>query len=434
MDFRTKDGIPFGGELKTSAYCLDPNVIFLNHGSYGAVPKDVQAEQTRLRDDLERYPDKWFRITNSQLWRNSLQTICSFLGAEVENTVFVENTTTGVDSVVKSIQFQPGDAILISNVTYNAMKNMGTFSTPKDVTVIYVELQHPIEDKEYILEKYREVLENHTNIRAAIIDHITSPTSIVLPVEELVKMLKEFGVLSIIDGAHAPGQIDLSIADIGADFYAGNLHKWLFTPRGCAILWIHPKHQTVIRPGITSHFHGHKLHYDFCVRGTRDNTPYHTVGAALGYLERLGGLGTVHNYTERLLDEGCAYLCKVLGTETYPLPPSLRAPSMRLLRIPHIEGYSRDPQGAGSLETELSTNYNIQTCMTFINGFTWIRLSVHVYNTIADFHKLGEALNNIMTSGKADRVRDEEYGCPLLHWDLTPLTSIGNEKTVEKLS
>ncbi|ELT95331.1 hypothetical protein CAPTEDRAFT_211578 [Capitella teleta] len=219
-----------------------------------------------------------------------------------------------------------------------------------------------------------------------------------MPVKEISLLCHQNGVTVVVDGAHAPG----------------NLHKWMFTPRGCALLWVSPALRPLVKPCVISHFHGVSLHFDHCIRGTRDDTPYHCVGEALDFIEgTLGGLGEIQTFVAALLDKSMDNLLQSWNTTTLQMDSDLQAPFMRLIKIP-------DPKGASYIEAYLYLEHRIRILCMFVEGDLFLRLSASVYTDESDFEALNQAVLTMMQLSEVPEY-DPGYDLPIMHWDLRPL-------------
>jgi len=217
-------------------FLLDPDVTFLNHGSYGACPEPVFARYQELQRELERNPVEFLARRFDELTAAARAALATFVGARAEDLVFVPNATAGLNAVIRSLRLEPGDEVLTTRHEYGAVTRTWEFAGAK---LVYAEP-----------EELAVAIGPRT--RAVSVSHITSPTALVLPVEEICAAAREAGVLSIVDGAHVPGQLPLDLARLGADVYAGNCHKWLCAPKGSAFLWARPEHQGWIDPLVVS--------------------------------------------------------------------------------------------------------------------------------------------------------------------------------------
>lgn len=298
----------FGKEIRKEFY-LNEEFAFINHGSFGAVPRSVYEARLERMKELESNPDDWFKYMFQPLMKSGLESIAKLIGSSTpENVVFVENATMGVTVALRSLDLQPNDGLLISCLSYQSIQVTAHRVSHKEKLIKrhVLSLDPPYNDKSEVVERYRDYLSSHPEIRVAIIDHITSPSTLVLPVKDIVKICHQFGVAVIIDGAHAPGQIEINVEDIGAEYYtgeshftiimitffsqSGNLHKWLYCPRGCAFLHVRSDQRDRTVPLLASSNYDAGFPDEFLTQGTRDNTSMTVVPQAMSFFERLGGM------------------------------------------------------------------------------------------------------------------------------------------------
>jgi isopenicillin-N epimerase len=275
-----------------SPWLLEPDISFLNHGSFGACPEPVLEAQRAWRDRMEREPARFLDRELEGHLDQARAEVAAFLGADPDGLAFVANATTGVSTVLGSIRFKPGDELLASDHEYNATLNALRGAAERDgATVVIVRVPFPIHDPAQVVEAYLDAVTPRT--RFALVSHVTSPTALVLPVAALVRELDRRGIDTLVDGAHAPGMIPVDLEALGAAYWTGNAHKWLCAPKGSAVLSVRADVRPSIRPLVTSHGgedeqrdrSRYRLAFDWT--GTADPTPWLSVPAAIRYV---GGL------------------------------------------------------------------------------------------------------------------------------------------------
>lgn len=386
----------FGAAMKKECFHFEERVTFLNHGSYGAIPIKIRDRQKQLHDELNDNPDLFYRQTEYQLYTQARDAAARFVGADPENLVFVQNATTGVNSVLKALPWRDGDEILTTVHTYravaNACRKVAEFSTGGHIHQF--DIRFPIKDEQQVVESMTSHLDKHPKIRLVVLDHITSPTALVFPLREMIAECRKRGVLVFIDGAHAPGQVEINLEELQPDFYTGNFHKWVFTPRGCAILWIAKQHHDWCTPLVTSHMYKKGVQLEYFMQGTRDNIPYFLVPEALKFFSEIGGMEKIHQYTKALLDNVTSMISDKLGTPKPEIPKSMEAPYMRLVLLPEYEGYPAGThEGAERLILDLMRKHRINTAVCPAQDQLYLRLSATVYNQLSDYEKIAEVLN-----------------------------------------
>ncbi len=232
-------------------FLLDPEVIFLNHGSFGATPRPVFESYQNWQRRLEAQPVKFLGRDAASLLAKSRASLARYLGTQADQLVYVTNATTGLNIVARSLALKPGDEVLTSDHEYGALDRTWKFLS-KQLGFKYINqtIPLPLTSPAKFVEDFWAGVTPQT--RVIFLSHITSPTAVIFPVEEICQRARQMGILTIIDGAHAPGQIPLALDQLGADFYSGNLHKWLCAPKGSAFLYARPEVQHLIQPLIVS--------------------------------------------------------------------------------------------------------------------------------------------------------------------------------------
>lgn len=273
-------------------WLLDPSVAFLNHGSFGACPRAVLDRQQALRERMERDPVTFFSIDYDGLLAESIAASAAFVGADPAGYAFVPNATTGVNALLRSLPLEEGDEVLATDHEYEACAlTLEAVAAERGATVRTVRIPPPVEDPASITEAVLEGVTPAT--RYALVDHVTSATALILPIEEIVTGLAERGVATIVDGAHAPGMVPVDVESIGCTAYAGNWHKWVCAPKGAGFVWVAEEWRDRVRPLVVSHGAGHpkegqtpfRARFDWT--GTDDPTAYLTVPFAI---EAIGGM------------------------------------------------------------------------------------------------------------------------------------------------
>jgi isopenicillin-N epimerase len=346
-------------------FLLDPEVAYFNHGGYGACPIEVFEEYQRRQLALEREPTAFFTRVFEDATYEARAALATFVGARTEDLVFAANATSALNAVIRSLRIRPNEEILTTKHEYGAvLRTLGFIRA----NVVLVEPD--------------ELIANiGIRTRAVVVSHITSPTALVLPVEDVCEAARKAGVLSIVDGAHAPGHLELDVEAVGADVYAGNCHKWLCAPKGCGFLWARPEHQDWIEPLVISW--GYHDAAGFGERhgwqGTRDPAACLAVPKAI---ELHAGFDPAH--ARALADEAEKALA------TYGLRPlrGARAPFMRALTI-----RTGDPDTLGR---RLYDEHRVEVPVYDWEGTALLRLSVGPYNDEADLERLVDAVRAVL--------------------------------------
>jgi isopenicillin-N epimerase len=380
---------------------LDPDILFLNHGSFGACPIPVLQAQLRVLERLERNPVGFLAREFEPRLDEARAALAEFVGAPAENLVFVPNATTGVNTVLRSVALDPGDEILVTSHEYNACRNALDFVAERTgVRVVTIPIPFPIAGPEPVV---RAVLERVTpRTRLLLIDHVTSPTALILPVEPLVRELNARGIDTLVDGAHGPGMLPLQLQALGAAYYTGNCHKWLCAPKGAGFLYARPDRQAGLRPLVISHganatrLDRSRFHLEFDWTGTQDPAPYLCVSVAIRVLGSLlpGGWEELRARNHALAVEGRRILCEAL--EIAPPCPEEMLGSMAALPLETGET-AAPPDGVPAddpLERALFDRHRI-----VVPVFRWpdppariVRISAQVYNRAEQYQMLARAL------------------------------------------
>ena len=359
---------------------LDPDFLTVNHGSFGATPLCVSAAQDAIREEMEAQPTRFMASLPGRL-RATADRLGAFLGAEGKDIAFVDNATTGCNAVLRSIALSQGDEILVLGHVYNAVRNTVRFVTERaGARMAVAEIPFPGTTDDAVVAAVTEALTART--RMAVIDHIASGSALILPVARIAAVCHAAGVAVLVDGAHAPGQIDLDVPATGADWYTGNCHKWLCAPKGSAFLWTRPDRQAALHPVTISHGLDQGYLQEFDWTGTRDPSAVLSIPAALDFHERLGG-AALRARNAALAAEGAALVAQRLNTEAV-------APggAMALVRIP----WGGDALALRTLLLAAGTDTPVHA----IEGANWLRLSAFAYNDLDDYARLADLVARIL--------------------------------------
>lgn len=271
-------------------FLLRPGTVYLNNGSFGACPLPIFQAWQRFQFDLECHPGAFLSQCYNKLLPEARERLGAYLGADMDELVFVINATMGVNIVARSFDLQPGDEVLTTDQEYGNLNQMWEYLCAKrKARYVHRTVKLPIQSKEEVIEAIWSGVTDRTKV--LYLSHITSPTAITLPIKELCALARERGIVSLIDGAHAPGQMDLNMHDLGCDFYTGNCHKWMLTPKGSAFLYARREMHKVVEPLVVSG--GWRSFEDRATfideqqyNGTRDVSAFLAVPTALDFMER----------------------------------------------------------------------------------------------------------------------------------------------------
>jgi isopenicillin-N epimerase len=377
-------------------FLLDPDIIFLNHGSFGACPRPVFEAYQAWQLRLERQPVLFLGREFPELDRQARQSLSAYLGANADDLVYVPNATHGVNIVARSLHLEPGDEILTSDHEYGACDNTWRFLCQKSrARYLHQPIPLPVRSAEEIVEIFWQGVTPRT--RLIFLSHLTSSTALRLPIEAICARAREVGILTLIDGAHAPGQINLGLPATGADFYTGNLHKWMMAPKGAAFLHARPEVQTLVEPLVVSWGYsatpettcGSAFVDQLTWTGTRDPAAALSVPAAIEFMQ--------HHHWEEVRQACHDLLRPVIERLTahfglvsfYPDPPQGFFYQMGAVPLP-------DKTDVRSLKTRLYEEFRVEVPLIEWNGRKLMRISVQGYNTQADLDRLVQAVEALV--------------------------------------
>jgi isopenicillin-N epimerase len=271
-------------------FLLDPDLVFLNHGSFGAVPRMVMEHYQHLQREMERNPVAWLGRRADELMADARGRLAAFVGARADDVVFFPNPTTAINMVVGNLRLQPGEQVVTTDHEYGAMdRTWRKYCAQTGAEYVRVPIPLPVTTAADFVERVWAAVTPAT--RVLFLSHLTSATALVFPVEELCRRARAAGILAIVDGAHVPAHLPLDLSTLECDIYTGALHKWLCAPKGCSFLYARPEVQEWLLPLVVSwgwesdHPSGSTFidHHEW--QGTRDLSPFLAVGAAIDFVE-----------------------------------------------------------------------------------------------------------------------------------------------------
>lgn len=385
-------------------WLLDPNVVFLNHGSFGACPRVVLEACEAWRIRFEREPVHFVMHELEPALDVARQRVAEFVGADTQDLAFVASATAGVNTVLASFDFGPRDEILIANQTYPACRNAAvSWAARAGASAVSVDLPFPLRSATEVVEAVLGGLTPRT--RLALLDHVTSPTGLVLPVAELVNELRSRGIVTLIDGAHAPGMLPLDLRALGADYYVGNLHKWVCGPKGTAFLWAQRERQSTLRPLVVSHGMTAQrddrsrflLEFDWV--GTQDHGGILALPTALDFLSDVlpGGIPEVMARNHEVALAGQRELLAVLGGE--PPSPESMVGSMATVLLPDAREIRANPRSpfVEPLHSQLvARGFQVPVSLFPAPPKQQVRISAQLYNHMDQYRQLARALNDLI--------------------------------------
>lgn len=369
-------------------FLLDPSVTFLNHGSFGACPEPVFRAYQDWQRELERQPVEFLGRRADVLLDAARAPLADYLGADLDEIIFVTNATIGLNQVARSLSLQPGDEILTSDHEYGALDYTWDFIAARaGAKVVRQQVPLPLTRAEDFIEAIWAGVTPRT--RVLFLSHITSPTALIFPLEELCRRARAAGILSIIDGAHVPGQLDLNLHELGADFYSGNLHKWLCAPKGAAFLYARREHHTWLEPLVISwgwHY-GSSFVTQNQWQGTRDLAPFLSVSAAIEF-QRAHDWPSVRRACHALASMTYQRITALTGLEPLSADSDEWFAQMVALPLPACD--------ADTLKARLYDEYRVEVPVTRQGERLCLRVSFQGYNTEADVDALLVALEALL--------------------------------------
>ena len=400
-------------------WLIEPKLRFLNHGSFGACPIEILEHQSHLRAQMESSLVRYNLCELPKAIEQAKQSLTSILGCAPQDLCFVSNASEGVMTILNSIDWKAGDEVIISQDSYPACRHMLThLSLKHDLVIKIAQTPFGAVANESLQEWNTRVLQAFadlctSNTRLLLIDHITSPTALVYPVKDLITLAKKWNALSLVDGAHAPGQLALDLTSLQADFYVGNTHKWLLTPKSCAVLYVNPKWQNKIFPLVLSHGYlaepESRFQALFSWTGTRDYTPMITIPKTIAWLNKHGGLDHIRQRNNKLCAQARQLLIQALwydeaSKNTPALPPIQSIAHMAAIPLPqdlanfplHKLNHPSPSSSASAsrihpLQQALWTlDYEVPIIET-AHG-TLLRISAQAYNSLDEYQALAHTL------------------------------------------
>ena len=377
-----------------SQFLLRDDITFLNFGSFGASPKPVFDEYQRLQLEMEKEPVQFIAFRSWEMFENSRKSLSEYIGCHQDDVVYVMNPSYAVNIVAKNLNLKEGDEILTSDLEYGACdRAMDYYCKKSGSKFVRQKINLPIESKESFLENFLSGVS--ANTKAIFISHITSSTALIFPVKEICDYAKEKGILTIIDGAHVPGHIDLNLTTLGADIYTGACHKWMMAPKGCSFFYVKRELQHLFDPLIISWGYNaakpsHSQFLDYHqMQGTRDITPFLTLPKCIEFMHE-------HNWKEvsqnckDLVKSNALRFCELMNCK--PLAP---LNDDFIGQMFSIEIKTNEPE---KLQSTLYQKYNIEIPVMAHADKVFLRYSINAFNSQQDLDILYDALVGIKNS------------------------------------
>jgi isopenicillin-N epimerase len=376
-------------------FLLNPDIIFLNHGSFGACPSPVFTAYQDWQRKLENQPVRFLGRELPHFDRQARQALANYLQTDADNLVFITNATQGVNIITRSLDLGPGDEILTTNHEYGACDYTWEFCCKKTgATYTHQPISLPARTTEEITEQFWQAVTPHTKV--IYLSHITSPTALRMPVEIICARARQMGIMTLVDGAHAPGQIPLDLDALGADWYVGNLHKWALSPKGAGFIYARPEVQHLVEPLIVSWgYHatpettsGSQYQDYLGWTGTKDPAASLSVPAALQFMQE-HNWDKVRQDCHAILHQALQRICDLVQVEPlYPLESDLYHQMGIAPLPPHTD--------LAALKTRLYDEHCVEVPLIDWNGRKFVRVSVQGYNTPDDLEALSAGLRALL--------------------------------------
>ena len=371
-------------------FLLDPDITFLNHGSYGACSKPVFKEYQDWQKKLEDQPVQFMTNQVYSAMEKSRESMSQFVECDEEELVFFQNPTTAVTNVIYNLDLKPGDEVLMSNHEYGALvRAWKMWGKKTGVKIIQQDISMPVTTEENFIEDFWTGVTDQTKV--IFLSHITSSTALIFPIEKIIKLAKEQNILTIIDGAHVPAHIPLNIHELGCDFYTGACHKWLCAPKGSSFLFVKKEHQDWVKPVVVSWGKDgddpspSEFIQNFQWQGTRDMSAFLTIPTAINFY-----IKEIRPYQES---------CKKIIQDTYSEFPSvLNTEPISAGRewLAQLVAHPLPKNIPSNLKKRLWEEYQIEIPVFEWSGQEFVRVSIQVYNTQKDVDLLMSALRSLI--------------------------------------
>ena len=377
-----------------SQFLLDPNITFLNHGSFGACPKTIFEEFQRFQLELESEPVDFIQQKQPKYLKTARESLAGFVGCQAKDLFFTANPTFAINVIMRNIKLNEGDEILSTNHEYGAMDRTWNFYCKKSgAKYIRQEISLPIVSKEQIIEDFWKGYNSNTKV--VFLNQMSSATALIFPVKEICEKAKALGLITIIDGAHVPGHLELDITDLNPDYYTGTLHKWMLAPKGSSFLYVKPELQNDLEPlvvswGYESVAPGESQFLDYHeLQGTRDVSAFLCTPKVVEFLEK-NNWKEVSDSCKQVVLENYQRFCDLLNTK--PLCPMTTEFLGQMASVPVTT------EKPAALKELLYSKYKIQIPIMPLNGNFYVRYSIYGYNTQADLDTLYNALEDIINT------------------------------------
>ncbi|CAM2723129.1 unnamed protein product [Rotaria socialis] len=380
---------PFGHSL-LPLFSLDPSYININHGSYGSAPKSVHEKLREYQLTAELNPDRWFRLDVQNAMDKVRKRLSDYVNCDSDDLVILENASAGINSILKSLKFQSNETILYYNVAYGMVKLTLQYVSTEIFTqeqIVQIELDHEtIQNTNLLLKKTQDTINKLKNVKLIVFDHISSIPAILFDIETMIKYFRQQGILTLIDGAHAVGAIQLDLKKLDPDFYLSNTHKWLYNHRSACLLYVKKDFQKLIHPTITSFGYLQSFQNEFFWLGTKDYSSYLTISDALDFRETIANETDIFNYNHQLAIQAGNLLAQLWNSSTLT-SNDIFISTMNNIELPlNIDSLDK----MNILYQKLINQYNIFLPMFQFDNKFYCRISAQIYMELTDYQTVGK--------------------------------------------
>jgi isopenicillin-N epimerase len=376
---------PQWGRALRPLWRLDEGTRLINHGSFGATPLEILAEQDEWRGRMERNTARFFMAELPKAMRSAAEPTAAFVGTAPERLAFVVNATAGINAIARSLDFAPRDEIILTDHVYNAVRNTFRYVAERSGAVLVeARIGVPVIGHAQILDAVAAAITDRT--RLVVIDHVASASAVEHPVAVIAAMCRDRGIKVLVDGAHTPGLLDLNVDSIDADWYVGNFHKWICAPKGAAFLAVSRRPTAPIHPLAISHAYGQPFPTAFDKIGTHDATAILSVPSAITFHERLGG-SALRSRNRDMARNVAQRVAAGMGSEMGADPSLFHA--MATIRLP--VDIAEHPDAIGRIHDHLLEHNRIEAAISLVAGTLYLRVSVQAYNDTDDYEGLSAA-------------------------------------------
>ena len=395
--FCTNCSVDSFGHSLLPLFSLDPSYTNVNHGSYGSAPKYVHEKLREYQLKAEYNPDRWLRIEVQHEMEKVRKRLSQYVNCDPDDLVLLDNASAGINSILRSLKFQSNETILYYNIEYGmVVLTLQYVSTEilKQEQIIQIDLDHQtIQNTDLLLNKTQDILNKSHNVKLIVFDHISSSPAVLFDIEKMIDFFRQRDILTLVDGAHAVGAIELDLKKLNPDFYVSNTHKWLHNHRSAALLYVKKDFQKLIHPIITSMGYLQSFQDEFFWLGTKDYSPYLTITDALDFRQTIASETEIYSYTHQLAIQAGNLLAQLWNSSTLTSNEKYIS-TMNNVQLPLTIDTSDKMK---SLYQKLIDEHNIFLPMFPFDNKFYCRISAQIYLELSDYHKVGNIISDVIS-------------------------------------